>query len=91
MPRGTEVGLGPGYIVLDGDPAPLKGAQPPHFSAHVQSSPVQSCPAKPSPASPVQSSPAQPSPAQPSPVQFISVHIVPLNEPLLTRSSGVRK
>ena len=34
---GTEVGLGPGDIVLDGDPAlPLKWAQPPpQFSAHV--------------------------------------------------------
>jgi len=33
---GTEVGLGPGDIVLDGYPAPPKGAQqPPHFSAHV--------------------------------------------------------
>jgi len=33
MPLGTEVGLGPGYIVLDGDPAPLpkKGAQLPIF------------------------------------------------------------
>jgi len=36
MPLGMEVGLGPGYIVLDGDPAPLrKGAQqrspPPTF------------------------------------------------------------
>jgi len=30
MPLGTEVGLGPGDIVLDGDPAP-----PPQFSAHV--------------------------------------------------------
>ena len=31
-----EVGLGPGHIVLDGDPAPhpKKGAQP-QFSAHV--------------------------------------------------------
>jgi len=32
-----EVGLGPGHIVLHGDPAPLpqKGADPPHqFSAH---------------------------------------------------------
>jgi len=31
-----EVGLGPGDIVLDGDPAPSpkKGAQPPDFSAH---------------------------------------------------------
>jgi len=28
---GTEVGLGPGYIVLDGDPAPPKGAQPTIF------------------------------------------------------------
>jgi len=27
---GTQVGLGPGHIVLDGDPAP-----PPQFSAHV--------------------------------------------------------
>jgi len=36
MPLGTEVGLGPGDIVLDGDPAPpKKGAQQPHFSAHV--------------------------------------------------------
>jgi len=34
MPLGTEVGLGPGDIVLDGDPAPLLqggGAQPPNF------------------------------------------------------------
>jgi len=32
MPLGTEVGLSPGDIVLDGDPAlPLKGAQPPIF------------------------------------------------------------
>jgi len=30
MPLGTEVGLGPGDIVLDGDPAPpRKGAQQP--------------------------------------------------------------
>jgi len=30
MPLGTEVGLGPGHILLDGDPAPLrKGAQNP--------------------------------------------------------------
>ena len=27
--RTTEVGLGPGHIVLDGDPAPQKGAQQP--------------------------------------------------------------
>jgi len=33
MPLGTEVSLGPGDIVLDGDPAPppIKGAQPPLF------------------------------------------------------------
>jgi len=30
MPLGTEVGLGPGHFVLDGDPTPpLKGAQQP--------------------------------------------------------------
>jgi len=36
MLLGTEVGLGPGHIVLDGDPVtrPPKGAQN-HFSAHV--------------------------------------------------------
>jgi len=35
MPLGTEAGLGPGDIVLDGDPAPppWKGTQqPPHFA-----------------------------------------------------------
>ena len=33
MPLGTKVGLSPGHIVLDGDPAPpaRKGAQPPNF------------------------------------------------------------
>jgi len=32
MKLGTQVGLGPGHIVLDGDPAPPpKGAQPPNF------------------------------------------------------------
>jgi len=37
MPLGTEVGLGPGDIVLDGELAPLhrKGHSSPHFSAHV--------------------------------------------------------
>ena len=37
MPLGTEVGLGPGDFVLDGDsaPPPEKGAQPPKFSAHI--------------------------------------------------------
>ena len=37
MQLGTEVGLGPGHIVLDGDPAPLPkehSSLPPHFSAH---------------------------------------------------------
>jgi len=35
MALGTELGFGPGNIVLDGDPAaPYKGAQP-HFSAHM--------------------------------------------------------
>jgi len=35
MPLGTEVGLGPGHIVLDGDPAPSatqKKHSSPHFS-----------------------------------------------------------
>jgi len=33
MKLGTQIGLGPGHIVLDGDPAPLpqKGAEPPNF------------------------------------------------------------
>jgi len=37
MPLGTEVGLDPGHVVLDEDPAPppKRGAQPLHFSAHV--------------------------------------------------------
>jgi len=38
MPLGTmEVGIGPGHIVLDGDPAPfpLKRGRAPQFSAHV--------------------------------------------------------
>ena len=34
-PLGMEVGLGPGHIVLDGDPAPSpKRGQSPQFSAH---------------------------------------------------------
>jgi len=34
-PLSTEVGLGPGHIVLDGDSAPtIKGAQTQHISAH---------------------------------------------------------
>ena len=37
MRLGTEVGLGPGDIVLDGDPAPPLqiGHSSPHFSTHV--------------------------------------------------------
>ena len=35
MPLGMEVGLGPGYIVLDGDPAPPKRGIAPKFSVHV--------------------------------------------------------
>ena len=36
MKLGMEAGLVPGDILLDGDPAPPKGAQPrPQFSAHV--------------------------------------------------------
>jgi len=38
MPLGMEVGLGPGHIVQDGDPAPEllpKKGQSPQFSAHV--------------------------------------------------------
>jgi len=32
MPLGAKVGLGPGHVVLHGDPAPpKKGAQPPNF------------------------------------------------------------
>jgi len=43
MPLGMEVGLRPGHIVLDGDPAPPKGAQPPNFrpvSVVVKRSPI---------------------------------------------------
>ena len=41
---GTEVGIGPGHIVLDGDPAPSsKGHSPsPQFSAHICCGPVNS-------------------------------------------------
>ena len=36
MKLGMQVGLGPGHIVLDGDPPPLpKGAQPPNFRPYV--------------------------------------------------------
>jgi len=44
MPFGAEVGLGPGHIVLDGDPAPPKGAQQrPHFSVHVYCGQMAGC------------------------------------------------
>jgi len=36
MPLGVEVGLGPGHIVLDGDPAlPPPQVQSPQFSVHI--------------------------------------------------------
>jgi len=36
MKLGKQVGLVPGHIVLDGDPArPKRGTAPPPFSAHV--------------------------------------------------------
>ena len=37
MSRGMELGLGPGDVVLDGDPVALspKGGRTPKFSAHV--------------------------------------------------------
>ena len=37
IPLDTEVGLGPGHIVLDGDPYPPteRGTAVPHFSDHV--------------------------------------------------------
>jgi len=36
MPVHTEVGFGPGHIVLDGDPAlSQRGTVPPQFSTHV--------------------------------------------------------
>ena len=35
MPLGMEVGLGPGHIVLDGNPAVPQDGHSPQFSAHV--------------------------------------------------------
>jgi len=35
MPLGTEVGLGPGHILLDGDPAPPKRGTALQFLAHI--------------------------------------------------------
>jgi len=44
VPLGTKVGLGPGDIVLDGDPAPSeKGAQSPQFSAHIYCDQMAGC------------------------------------------------
>jgi len=43
MPLGTNVGLVPGHIVLDGDPAPQNGAQHPQFSAHVYCGQTAGC------------------------------------------------
>jgi len=34
MPLGMEVNLGPGDLVLDGDPTPNKGHAAPQFPAH---------------------------------------------------------
>jgi len=36
MPLRTKVGLGPGHIVLDGDPAPQKGTHQPPISAYLR-------------------------------------------------------
>ena len=40
MALGMEVGLGPGHIVLDGEPTPIpkKGAEPPIFGPFLLSS-----------------------------------------------------
>jgi len=35
MPLGTDVGLGPGEVLLDGDPVPPKRGTPRQFSVHV--------------------------------------------------------
>ena len=45
MALGMEVGLGPGHIVLDGDPAPLpkKGSRVPQFSAHFYCGQTAAC------------------------------------------------
>ena len=42
MPLGTEVGLGPGDIVLDGYAAPKKGHTP-QFSVHVHCGKTARC------------------------------------------------
>jgi len=38
-----EAGLGPGHIVLDGDPAPPEKGHSPQFSAHVYCSQTAAC------------------------------------------------
>jgi len=43
MPLGTELGLHPGHIVLDGDPTPPKKGHNPHFSAHVYCGQMAGC------------------------------------------------
>jgi len=45
MTLGVEVGLGPGHIVLNGDPAvlPKKGDTAPQFSAHLFCSETAGC------------------------------------------------
>ena len=44
MSLGTEVGLSPGHIVLDGDPAPTeRDTAAPHFSAHVYCGQTAAC------------------------------------------------
>ena len=42
MKLGSEVGLGPGHSILDGDPAPAKGAQP-QFLAYVHCGQTAAC------------------------------------------------
>jgi len=45
MPLGMELGLGPGDVEFDGDPAPpsQKGAKPPKFSANVYCGQTAGC------------------------------------------------
>ena len=45
MKLGVQVGLGPGHIVLDGNPAPLfqRGTAPTQFSAHICCGQMAAC------------------------------------------------
>jgi len=43
MPSDTEAGLGPGDIVLDGDPGPPSPESSPQFSAHVYFGQMAGC------------------------------------------------